>query len=125
MTATSRMIRAYLVIALMPGLPTSLGGQQSLSQAIATVTTGTVHLSFAARPGVCGNGLNNISTRQEIAEWEADCEDQPVRLALQLEDHAVIGVRTYVGGHWRAGSCPGSGYGKGAGRRGLPSPACL
>jgi hypothetical protein len=104
MISTAGMKRAYLVMALVPGLPTALGGQQSLVQAMATVTTGTVHLSFAARPGVCGNGLNNISTRQESAEWEAECEDQPVRVALQLENHAVIGIRTYVGGQWRVGS---------------------
>lgn len=84
--------------------PTALAAQQSLAQRVTALPAGTVHLSFAARPGVCGDGFNNISNRQENAEWEADCEDQPVRVALQLRDHTVVAVRTYVGGRWRAGS---------------------
>ncbi|HEV2083976.1 MAG TPA: hypothetical protein VGR09_02765, partial [Gemmatimonadales bacterium] len=35
-------------------------GAQTLPQRIAAVESGTVHLSFAARPGVCGDGLHNI-----------------------------------------------------------------
>jgi HEAT repeat protein len=37
-------------------------------------------------------------------EWENDCEGQPVRVSLRISDHRVIGLRTYVGGRWRAGS---------------------
>jgi HEAT repeat protein len=58
-------------------------------------------MSFAARPGVCGDGSNNINTRQESSEWEAECEDQPVRVALQLREGRVVAIRTYVGGRWR------------------------
>lgn len=98
------MIRACLGVALATLVqPAGLAGQQTLAQRLAALPTGTVHLSFAARPGVCGDGPNNISTRQESAEWEADCEDQPVRVALQLRDHTVVAIRTYVGGRWRPG----------------------
>ena len=96
--------RAYLAMALTSAVPTELVGQETLAQRLAGFPTGTVHLSFAARPGVCGDGLNDINTRQENAEWEADCEDQPVRVALQLRDRMVVAVRTYVGGRWRPGS---------------------
>jgi hypothetical protein len=98
------MVRPWLVAALVSGQPAVLLGQNTLEEWLAAVPTGTVHLSFAARPGVCGDGLNNISTRQESAEWEADCQGQPVRVALQLQGHSVVAVRTYVGGRWRAGS---------------------
>jgi hypothetical protein len=92
-----------LMVALILGLPAGLLGQQTLAERLAALPAGIVHLSFAARPGVCGDGRNNITTRQESAEWEADCEDQPVRVALQLKDQKVVAIRTYVGGRWRSG----------------------
>jgi hypothetical protein len=98
------MCRAYLVVGLVQYVPAAVGAQQSLAQRVTALPAGTVHLSFAARSGMCGDGLNNISARHESDEWEADCEDQPVRVALQLRDHKVVAVRTYVGGRWRPGS---------------------
>ncbi len=99
------MCRAFLVVGLAQCVPTALAAQQNLAQRVTALPAGTVHLSFAARPGVCGDGLNNnISARHESEEWEADCEDQPVRVALKLRDHRVVAVRTYVGGRWRPGS---------------------
>ncbi len=98
------MSRGYLALVVIHTLAASLEGQQPLAERLAALPTGTVHLSFAARPGVCGDGLNHISTPQESAEWESDCENQPVRVALQLREHKVLAVRTYVGGHWRPGS---------------------
>ena len=90
-------------LTLILGVPEALTAQQTLSRQLAPIAAGTVRLSFAARPGVCGDGLNNIRTRQQSAEWEADCEGQPVRVALELQDHAVVALRTYVGGRWRDG----------------------
>jgi hypothetical protein len=104
MTAPARTRRAYAIALLTLGMPAALLAQQSLANRLASLPDGSVHLSFPARPGVCGNGLNNISTRQESAEWEADCEGQPVRVALQLRHHVVVAVRTYVGGRWRGGN---------------------
>jgi HEAT repeat protein len=42
--------------------------------------------------------------RQESDEWQDDCETQPVRVALRMWDHQVVGIRTYVGGRWRPGA---------------------
>ena len=98
------MRRVYLAGVLAQCLPAILAAQQSLAQRVTALPAGTVHLSFAARPDVCGDGLNNIGNRHENEEWEADCEEQPVRVALQLRDHTVVAVRTYVGGRWRSGS---------------------
>lgn len=97
------MTRTCFGVALVLGQPAGLAGQQTLVERLGALPTGTVHLSFAARPGVCGDGHNNVSTRQESAEWEADCEDQPVRVSLQLRDQRVVAIRTYVGGRWRPG----------------------
>ena len=95
-----RALRHLVILGLVPA---SLSGQ-TLQQRIAGVGSGTVHLSYAARPGVCGNGPNSISTNERNEDWEADCESQPVRVALKLQDRRVIGIKTYVGGRWRPGS---------------------
>jgi hypothetical protein len=94
------IVRSLLVVAI---LPASLSAQ-TLEQRIAGVSGGTVYLSFAARPGVCGSGADNVSTRLVDQDWEHDCEGQPVRVVLRISDHQVIGVRTYVGGRWRVGT---------------------
>ena len=77
---------------------------QTLAQRIARAPDGTVRLSFAARPGVCGNGRNITTTRRGSDEWENGCESGPVHVALSVQGHAVRGIRTYVGGRWRPGA---------------------
>lgn len=94
-----RLVPLLLVWALPSGL-----AAQELSQRLARLPDGTVRLSFAARAGVCGSGGHNINVSEPDDEWEADCADQPVRVALQLSDRRVVAVRTYVGGRWRSDS---------------------
>jgi hypothetical protein len=84
-------------------LPATLAAQH-LEQRVSAVSSGAVRLSFPAKPGVCGNGTNNISLREGDADWTSDCEQGPVRVSLRLWDHQVVGLRTYVGGHWRRAS---------------------
>jgi HEAT repeat protein len=74
---------------------------QTIGQSVARASSGTVRLSFPARPGVCGNGANDISTHRSDEEWESDCEAGPVRVALRVSQGRVFGLRTYVGGRWR------------------------
>ena len=89
---------------------------QTLEQRIAKAPDGTVHVTYAARDGVCGNGAGTISFdcndgscgRHRIttnSDWEDDnpcpCDSGPVRLALQVRGGKVIRLRTYVGGHWK------------------------
>jgi hypothetical protein len=94
MTSTSRVLLTCLI------LPTGLSAQ-TLSQRVGAVDHGTVRLSFAARPGVCGDGGNRITTRDSNDEWEPDCDPRPVRVSLRILAHRVVEVRTYVGGRWR------------------------
>ena len=81
---------------------------QTLAQRVAKVRDGTVRMSFASRPEVCGNGRGNISTGRNHNrgsnrhEWEDDCEHGPVRVAIDVATGQVIAVRTYVGGRWTA-----------------------
>jgi hypothetical protein len=97
---------APLMLALLQGL----GGR------IAGAPDGAVRLSFAARPGVCGNGINSIALECRDGrcgnrtitsgamfdrdDVECDCQPGPVRVALTVRGGAVQSLRTYVGGRW-------------------------
>jgi hypothetical protein len=87
-----------------------------LAQRVTGVRDGTVRLSFAVRPDVCGDA-NGIHTRRDHTttfgddrrrrdvEWEDDCQTGPGRLAIDVRGGEVQDVRFYVGGRWRpAGS---------------------
>lgn len=95
------MQRAQVWILVSLTVPTVLCAQD-LERRVAAIPSGTVRLSFSARPGVCGNGVNNISSRQETDEWESGCEVGPVRVSLRVQERRVVRVRTYVGGAWRS-----------------------
>jgi len=93
---------------------------QRLGPRIAAAADGTVRLSFAARPGVCGDGHTVIALEctggkcgrgrwgRRITldrgynddEVEYDCEPGPVRVSLKVRAGRVQSLRTYVGGHW-------------------------
>ncbi len=105
------------VAALLAAVAPSLAEGQSIADRVRGVRNGVVHMSFASRPEVCGNGGNSITigrggntvnfgTRySEHDEWESDdCEAGPVRVSLTVAEGNVTRVRTYVGGTWRAPS---------------------
>jgi hypothetical protein len=90
---------------------------QSLERRVAGAPDGSVRFSFAARPGVYGNGRNMISwdcdkgnchNRQvdgnwdDHDDWDAPCDSGPVRVALTKRAGSVTDLRVYVGGEWRA-----------------------
>jgi hypothetical protein len=91
--------------------------QQPLDRRIAAAPDGMVRLSFAARPGVCGNGRGSVSMdcddgscgrytvsvgNRDRDEVEYDCDPGPVRVSLRVSGGQVTRLRTYVGGRWRA-----------------------
>ena len=110
------MTRAALILAAALGAAAPAWGQ-TLAQRIARAPDGVVHLSYAARNGVCGNGEGSISFdcaggdcgRHRVnsgSDWASDscpCETGPVRLALEVSHGSVLHLRAYVGGRWRAG----------------------
>ncbi|MEJ7809301.1 MAG: HEAT repeat domain-containing protein [Gemmatimonadaceae bacterium] len=85
-----------------------LAGAQSLAQRIAQAPDGLVQFTYAARPGVCGNGRSFISTGDgnfigsfngyigDVSRNGA-CEPGPVRVVLNRADRTVIDIDTYVG----------------------------
>lgn len=93
--------------------------QQSLDRRIAGAPDGSVRFSFAAKPGVYGNGRNMISwdcdrgnchNRQvddysggdHDDDWNMPCDSGPVRVALTKSSGRITDLRVYVGGEWRA-----------------------
>jgi hypothetical protein len=94
-----RILGTLLVFSAVP----VAAGAQTLPQRIAAVESGPVRLRFAARPGVCGDGLHNIRVADGNDEWEEDCEPQPVLVAMEVHNRRVTEVRSYVGGRWRSG----------------------
>jgi HEAT repeats len=94
------MGRMYLTAIVVGLLPATLIGQ-TLERRLGGLDSGTVRLSFASRPGVCGSSVHGINAHAQSDEWEADCENQPVRVALEVRDRRVVAIRTYVGGRWR------------------------
>ena len=107
--ATLGVATALSVVLALPS------GAQSVAERAGRVENGVVRLSFASRPGVCGNGSTwvsfggrgrnyygdfNVGSR----EWEQDeCEPGPVRVSVTMDDRRPVTLRVYVGGHWRPG----------------------
>jgi hypothetical protein len=86
-------------------LPVSLEAQ-SLAARLRAAGDGPLHLSFASRPDVCGDGSHGITIRDaaDEEEWESDCERGPVRVSLRMLGGRVVSAEAWVGGRWRAGS---------------------
>jgi hypothetical protein len=99
-----RATGAALLLAVAAGsLPA-----QGIARRVQQVRDGTVRMSFASRPDVCGNGRGSISVRgprgysdRHRDEWVDECQPGPVRVAIDLAEGHIIAMRTYVGGHWR------------------------
>jgi len=102
-----RMTRIAGVLLALPAVLSA----QSLTQRIAAAGDGTLRFSFAARPGVCGNGGNSISIVDSSDEWEGNCEHGPVRVSLRVRSGAVAEAHTYVGGRWRSAGPAGTDVG--------------
>jgi len=110
---TGRLLLAWVLLA-EPAVAQRLGSR------VAAAADGTVRLSFAARPGVCGDGHSVIALECtggkcgrgrwgrtitldrgfDDDEVEYDCEPGPVRVSLRVRAGRVQSLRTYVGGRW-------------------------
>ncbi len=86
---------------------------QSIADRVSGAADGSVRMSFATRPEVCGRG-NSIqrgsgsrtqwsdSDRSRDVEWDSACDYGPGRLVLDKRDGEIVAVRFYVGGRWGA-----------------------
>lgn len=110
MSARAFSILVSIGAALLVPAPMAYG--QSIAQRVAGIEDGKVRMSFASRPGVCGDGRGSVSfdggrVRQVHRgdyneDWQRDCEHGPVRVVLRVRDGEVTRIDTYVGGRWRA-----------------------
>jgi HEAT repeat protein len=89
--------------------------QQALERLVTGAPDGSVRFSFAAKPGVYGNGRNMISwdcdkgnchnqvdgNWNDREDWDAPCDSGPVRVALTKSGGRITDLRVYVGGEWR------------------------
>jgi len=104
--------RLFSLAALFVVVTSAPSSAQPLSQRIARVADGTVRMSFAARPDLCGRGTSiSRGSRGTMTwgdrysrdvEWDIDCDNGPVRVVLDVRAHEIATLRTYVGGRWRA-----------------------
>lgn len=88
-------------------IATSQLAAQSLASRVDGVRDGRVLMSFAARPGVCGDGRGSVWIHNSEIEYtsggrRAVCIDGPVRVAIGRADKQTVSVRKWVGGHWSA-----------------------
>src|SRR2546425_7393210 len=86
--------------------------QQPLERRVAGAPDGSVRFSFAAKPGVYGNGRNMISwdcdkghchnqvdgNWNDHDDWDAPCDSGPVRVALTKSGGRITHLPVYVGG---------------------------
>ncbi len=113
--AMHRLAVFAMVVGLVGvGTATTLTAQRGLASRIDAVKTGRVRLTFAAREGVCGNGMSWFRTRNGSytgsinGNWsgsrdvDATCDRGPVRLVVVREAGETVELRTYVGGRWKA-----------------------
>jgi hypothetical protein len=86
-------------------LPAVVTGQ-SLAARIRGAGEGPIHLSFAARPEVCGDSRGMVfrNAGDQDDEWQGDCEHGPVRVSLRMRGGRVTSAETHVGGRWKQGS---------------------
>ena len=101
---------AVVVAALLGFMAAAREAQaQTIATRVAAVRDGVVLMSFAARPGVCGNGGGSIWTndswsRSGPSDIRVACMPGPVRVSLGRADNTTISVRVFVGGSWNAGA---------------------
>ena len=91
---------------------------QSIASRVARVANGSVRMSFASKPGICGSGnsiwhvggrgrttWNDDRRSSRDIEWESECTLGPGRVVIDRTNGEISDLRFYVGGRWRpAGS---------------------
>jgi hypothetical protein len=107
------MPRVFLTLSLACSAASTLAAQ-SIADRVARAGDGSIRMSFATKPEVCGRGGNitrggnwhgNFNSggwdRNRDVEWDAMCDYGPGRLVLEKRDGEIVSLRFYVGGRWR------------------------
>jgi hypothetical protein len=103
-------------LALALTLAPALGAQpgSTIARRVAAAPDGELRLAYTTRSDVCGDGRDGVSVGQSMTFYDRGesygswgrmrCVDGPARVALTVQGHKVVGVRTRVGGSWSSGS---------------------
>lgn len=99
----TRLTAMILGAGLLVPAPSLMG--QTIAERTAGIGDGKVLMSYAARPGVCGNGRDislGFERRRRSSKDDrvAECEPGPIRVVVRLRDGVVVDVDAYVGGSW-------------------------
>lgn len=99
--------RAWVIAAALTASISARSRAQSLASHIDAAPDGRVQFSFAARPGVCGNGRSYIQTGPNsytgVFYGNSDmlradpCVPGPVRVVIDRADKVPLSIQTYVG----------------------------
>ena len=122
------MMRALLVSTGAALIVAQSVGAQSIQQRVLSSADGAVEFSFAARPGVCGDGATyvrdgfggqnriadggNLNGRSGDADWPP-CVEGPVRVLVFVNGREITRMRTFAGPR----PCPTTSSGTGRARR--------
>ena len=110
------MTSRFLTSLILACSAASTAGAQSIADRVSRAGDGTIRMSFATRPEICGRGgsisrgnswRNNYgdNDRSRDVEWDNACDYGPGRLVLDKRDGEIVALRFVVGGRWRpAGS---------------------
>ena len=107
------LVRIAVILTALAGVARDLSAQ-GIASRVARVANGTVRMTFAARPGICGSGNSimhsngrgrttwgdNWNNSPDV-EWETDCSLGPARVVLDRRGGELADLRFYVGGRWR------------------------
>ena len=101
--------RAALATAFMV-LVSGAAEAQTLATRIEAVRDGTVRLTYASRPGLCGDGKDAVQSGQVIVVFPSMfgygrtdsgvCFTGPVRVAIGRSEGETVSLRVHVGGRW-------------------------
>lgn len=107
-------VLTFAVSGAVSTVPTTVQAQRGVGDRIAAVRTGTVRMTFAAREGVCGDGMNWFRLRNAgysgsftngtfsgTRDVDVTCARGPVRLVVERDGGETTQLRTYVGGTWK------------------------
>ncbi len=113
------MRRQLAMIAILLLCAASGAEAQGLAARVARLATGEVRMSFAARPGVCGDGrsfIGDATTPDGMRiylygdegflsgtspDFRGECLPGPVRVSILKASGVTTDIRLFVGGAWR------------------------
>jgi hypothetical protein len=86
--------------------PAAAQSPDDIARRVAAAPDGSVQMTFAARPDVCGDGQNMIRSGQTITVYpsmigrgrsDSPCDVGPLRVVLTVQGGEIAGIRTHVG----------------------------